>query len=579
MSIPANGSLCIYERQDDNTHLSTPILPEGKQIRPCPLVSLTCSPIKNGMGQLGANYNISLRGTVPYNKFYIDSTARDYNLQTPQDNPLKQNRTKYFLEKQKELINIFSAPFLLLEFQEPDTGLPIWKAYCKLENISFDEGTYFSKMDYNISLTTNEIYDFNWNLFESSKTKLMQGFGNFPQVSGIQDFNETWNFEIDESTGYMVDGNFNGGATEYLCPRTYILTRNLSCTGSTNANRAYSENRSDRFPKPSWQQAREYVQEYAKLNDYAYYLNSGTYFFNMGLPQNRSPGSPSSTQYMGYNHSRTESLDKGAGTFSITDRWLIAPTGLSAIESFNSSIESSLDNSYVKISIDGSIKGLSTWAASGDYVTPSSKQRAEESPFAKAQAHFHKITNNGNFGQISRIYKRAAALLNPVLNPIPLSVSVGTNPITGEITYNIAYDNRPHNFFTNVVSENINVSDTYPGDIFSIVPVIGRPTGPVLQASFGRTEYKRDISIELVLDYTDLATNLGFREDPRRNLLLRKPSLNTTLQQELRNLISSLSPAQEPGIRKYFLSPPTETWNPKDGRYTLNLGWTYELSE
>jgi hypothetical protein len=155
--------------------------------------------------------------------------------------------------------------------------------------------------------------------------------------------------------------------------------------------------------------------------------------------------------------------------------------------------------------------------------------------------------------------------------------------MTGEITYNVAYDNRPYNYFTNTVSETINITDTYPGDIFTIIPVIGRPTGPVLQAAFGRTEYKRDIQIELILDYTDIATNLDLRDtsatNRRNNLLLRKPSINTVLQQELKNLISDISPANEPGIRKYYLSAPTETWNPKDGRYTLNLTWTYELSE
>ena len=39
------------------------------------------------------------------------------------------------------------------------------------------------------------------------------------------------------------------------------------------------------------------------------------------------------------------------------------------------------------------------------------------------------------------------------------------------------------------------------------------------------------------------------------------------------------SPANEPGVRKYFLSPPAESWNPKTGSYSLNLDWTYEIDK
>ena len=46
---------------------------------------------------------------------------------------------------------------------------------------------------------------------------------------------------------------------------------------------------------------------------------------------------------------------------------------------------------------------------------------------------------------------------------------------------------------------------------------------------------------------------------------------------EILELIKTLSPSEEPGIRKYFLEAPTESWNPKTGSYALNLSWVYEL--
>jgi len=568
----SNGSLVIYASSNDEPSLN--YLPDtaAYQIRPCPLVSLSHSPIKNGMGYLGAEYTITLTGTVPFDKFLINT---DPNGTTTTATPIAPEniRVKYFFEKQKVISNLFASPYLKLEFQNPADGSKIWYCYAKLDSLSFEEGTYFSKMDYNATFSATELYNPDGTLWQSSKPALMQGFGFHPSPSGrgLQDFNETWDFQIDDTTGYSLATT--NGASESISPRTFTLSRTLSATGRVEANRLSSRSRSDRFPTPAWQAARDYVAAYASGNDYSFYLNSGTHHVAMGA------GS-----YAGYNHARTESLDKGAGSFSVTDTWILAPTGSRHLESFNTSIESSLDTSYVKISIDGNIKGLSAWAPSGQYVkTNPTTTDLQDSPYANSQTHFHRISSSGNFGINSLIYKRANALLNPNLNATPLSVTVGSNPMTGEITYNVAYDNRPYNYFTNTVSETINITDTYPGDIFTIIPVIGRPTGPVLQAAFGRTEYKRDIQIELILDYTDIATNLDLRDpsatNRRNNLLLRKPSINTVLQQELKNLISDISPANEPGIRKYYLSAPTETWNPKDGRYTLNLTWTYELSE
>lgn len=149
---------------------------------------------------------------------------------------------------------------------------------------------------------------------------------------------------------------------------------------------------------------------------------------------------------------------------------------------------------------------------------------------------------------------------------------MGLNETAGEITYNLEFDNRPTNYFNDALSESINVNDTYPGDIFAIIPVIGRPTGPILQYIGGRSEYKRDLNIEIRLDYTDL----GYNND-RNSLLLTKPSLNPSFKYRLNALIDDFSPRHEPGIRKYFLSPPSESWTPKEGTYTISLSWTYEL--
>jgi hypothetical protein len=78
----------------------------------------------------------------------------------------------------------------------------------------------------------------------------------------------------------------------------------------------------------------------------------------------------------------------------------------------------------------------------------------------------------------------------------------------------------------------------------------------------------------------ELNGSIGSKTDisERNTLLLKKPSVVEPTASQLSNLINELSPANESGIRKYFISPPSETWNPKDGTYSLNISWTYELN-
>ena len=157
------------------------------------------------------------------------------------------------------------------------------------------------------------------------------------------------------------------------------------------------------------------------------------------------------------------------------------------------------------------------------------------------------------------------------MNSQPKSISLGLNEFNGEITYSLEFDNRPTNIMSGVLSENISVNDTYPGDVFAIIPVLGRATGPVLQYVGSRTEYKRDVQIELQMDYTDLHYASG------RGLITQKPSIVEPTRTQLRNLIKSLSPEGEPGVRQYFISAPSENWSPKTGSYNFSISWTYEL--
>jgi hypothetical protein len=541
-------------------------------IRPTPLVSITCTPIKNKTGTLGSSYDIVLTGTILADEGSPFSTGLHHN---NYNRPLGETisyggggdlpRLGSIFAKQNALRELFALEASRFEFAPANTPPIVF--YPKLVSISFEEGVYVDLCRYTVNLRADSILKNNnqvyidssyapdgYNVGNKTEIELIAEFGGL-----VEDFSETWSMEVDEGIGETRGdlGPHN--------PRTYRLTRNLTATGrdgfipSGNAatSRLYG-----------WLEARNFLKKSVIQNDsnggYAKYPNH-----TLGVSLSDYVISLTGV-YSATNHTRTENIDKTAGTFSITDTWLLT-SGI-AYENYNLSINASIDSPFISASINGTIKGLSVIPASGSLYNGITPSTGTPSPFDNAKTKYFEVSNNGTYGITSYIYKRACNAANTTLNSQPKSIALATNEFTGEITYNVEFDNRPTNFISGVLSESINVNDTYPGDVFAIIPVLGRTTGPVLQYIGGRTEYRRDVGIEILLDYTDVPYSSG-----RNPLLLSKPSLREPIRSQLNTLIKQLSPAYEPGVRKYFLNPPSESWTPKEGRYSINLSWTYEL--
>jgi hypothetical protein len=532
----------------------------GKYIRPTPLITISQNALKNKMGQFGSSYEINLNGTIVTSR---ESTVQDEFEEVIPTGLNLQRRLPEIIARQNELREYFSRDGLYIEILDIDANAPKLSFYAKVNSINFDEGTWVDICRYTISLTADYLID-------SKNQVTIDGItpsGNIDTpVTGrktvaelfissglIEEFNDTWSIETDESNGSVIGGKF--------VPRSYRLTRNMTATGKNIYGFPTPDPPNPFNRKQAWEHARDFIKYHVDSSG-GVYSSSINDILSSGLLLNMPSG------YAGFNHIRSENLDKAAGTYSVSDSYVLSPSGETALENYNVSIQSGKDNAFTKVSIDGNIKGLSPLAASG-YLASGNHLNT---PYDYAYGKYLKISNSGQFGIGCDVYKRANNSVASKLNAQPNSISLGVNESNGEITYNLEFDNRPTNYFSGVLSESINVQDTYPGDVFAVIPVIGRSTGPVLQYIGGRTEYKRDITIDILVDYTDI----GYNHD-RASLMLTKPSLNEPIRSQLNSLINDLSPATEPYIRKYFLNPPSESWSPKEGSYSLSLSWVYEL--
>lgn len=564
----------IYYNNDEN---------QACTIRPTPLVSIGTNLLKNGAGEIfGVTYTLTLTGTLladlgspygfdhrnntiypffdasptlcgPYNCF--DNTQSHINTNKPpkQNIDIDEAATSIF-SKQKALRALFSKDGQKFELTDINYDLPSFICFPRLVNIEFQEGIYIERCDYTITLECdtllygsdeNAIVDMEGttisydNVQRSGVTEnqLLSLFG----AAFVSDYSEDWSIEVDEAQGESIE-----------LPRSYRITHNINATGKTHYTPEGTKLK-------AWEEARKFVQKRLSnnVNDYP------NVFGQIGSGTIDLIGT-----YQGFNHIRSEQLSESAGTYSVSETWFIASG--TAYENYNMSINSSIDAPFISVSIDGSIKGLSEIPPSGFGAIPSGKKTAYDNALTK----YNQITNNGQFGLTSDIFKRADNAVSVQLNSQPRSITLGVNQYNGELTYNLQFDNRPTNIVSGVLSETISVNDTYPGDIFAVIPVIGRKTGPILQYIGGRSEYRRDISINLTMDYTKVPYGAK-----RNTLLLQKPSVIEPTATQLAELINELSPANEPGIRKYFISPPQESWNPKEGTYSINLGWTYEIDK
>lgn len=576
-------------------------------IRPCPFINIVWNGNFNEDGAIGGSYDITLTGSILDNHGSpivasagpnSDATWAARYDEAVQQHVAISGELESILKKQVALRELFDNKCLKVEVCSIKGDEPIITFFPQITSINFSEDVWVNKCDYTVTMKAPFLLDKSDKIigsdsyqnpaFRPGAPNWSDGIPNkrftvdemIDNAGGlIQDFQESWSIEPEEGNG----NTFDPYSTENIT-RVYRLTRSISAKGTdlsqydcfaggggSSGGGSFDEaggggggggNQTSKAKYKAYNQARNFVVKYIQSSGSA--LNHSDDYPSIIF----ASGAMNLIGVSGFNHSRTENIDVAQGTYSIQDTWILSSGN--AYENYTLSLSNSITDSRNTVSIEGTIKGLTSIPASGS-IFAGNLNTGLNTPYENAINKYRQITNDGAFGLSAWVYKRAQNAAGGFkLNHVPLSVTVGTNEFTGEISYNIEYDDRPLNLVSGAISENISVTDTYPGDVFSIIPVIGRPTGPVLQYIGGRTEYQRSLSIELIVPLPSGTTH--------RDLYLRKPSLREPTRTSIIDILRAYHPGKEPGVRKYFCSPPQEVWEPKEGRYSFNVTWTYELN-
>jgi len=459
---------------------------------------------------------------------------------------------------------------------EPLNGGAAFEFLCNVENITFEEGIWYDQCKYSIDLSCN-----NWS---NNLSEIAAGFNTEDQWKyQIRDFQESWDIQEAENTFYfgvlVADGQTSNNQNGFM-QKVWDITHSVSAVGK----RTFSESANDYTITEAYQNASGliYDQDFGILASHKltnlggneYGLPSG---FDMGLlgsvvgRTSLIDGDLDNEYTLGI-RSIVEQRDITAGSVSVTENFVFAPrntVAVGATETMSLTEEESKNSPIKTYSLQGTIKGINTksytdtvgnaWVNASGYFT------GYVEPFFLSRVSL--LTDNAATG---------AFVDSNNINPAFLSKSIGRNPITNEINYNVTFDTRRQNM-TSALLENISVQEGLVGNNYAEIPIIGRRNGPIIQYLNSDSARTRTLSINLTVP---IARNSGttIAQKAQHVLLTSNPSnVNTVYGSEITGIISGVNPSNTGEATKgVVMEPPSESWNPDTGEYSYSILWKWE---
>lgn len=439
----------------------------GKQIIPAPLVSVNRNLTRTSAGEaIGSVYNITLNGTIVAYRGSPASTGTDSSADWdgafwiganyPPDE-IPNVKFDMLMNKIEHMRNLFNDDGGLLEIQSCDQSAPL-KANCRIGELNFQEGPWTDTVKWSIPLEADYVLG---GYIPSGTT----GSGEFAFPQFLSDASETWDMQFNDQAENH----------ERLHQHTFRLTHNLTARGK----RTYGID--GLLIQEPWLWAKDWVVQ--RLGYDAAKVSSTGLFNLTGV-------------YNGWNHVRSENIGYQDGSYSVTESWIISSG--SALENFTVTSNFGVSDPIRQVTIAGDIQGLESLQY-GNLLTG-----VQISGFGVAITKWESAS--GLFNQISgQLYERAYSYARAnefprSLNPIPQSIQINRNPVQGNISYSYTFDTRRGLCadVSNVLSENLTISDNNPHTIIALIPIIGRANGPIIQDVDTVSEFQRTMTIDLV---------------------------------------------------------------------------------
>jgi hypothetical protein len=348
--------------------------------------------------------------------------------------------------------------------------------------------------------------------------------GTTQPTYNLSSVEESWDLNPAEDR-YSYGGN-NAEGTRY---KTYTLTHTISATGLKKFNGGSVDE--------AWKQAKDFVNS-VEVNDPTTTITRNT----LGLTGSSNLDvlndfGHTLTGYEAYDRVRTVSSDVSAGSYTVTDMWVLAQGSDKAVID----MELSLDNSNMEAANMVTISGIVTGLDTGGISTTEGK-------YANAKAAYNTLSDTfftvANAFHIEELGTGFAA--NQPLKNTEYSKTLGINKVMGTISFSVSFNDRKTEH-DDVIEDTIQVDDNGGTDVVAIIGVLLKTDGPVIQNMKTVTEKRKSVT------YT-----AKMKTDKREDRPTHGLSVLTDYQPD-----------------KSYLSTNTESWNKITGDYVLTLEWVY----
>ncbi len=481
-----------------------PVLYNSKKLIPVQTIGIEKEYLRGESGKFRkVQYVVTVNGTL---LAYKGSPDGDGNFWTntgypPDTPPLIANdsdkRLALLRNKIGALDDLFCQSGFLFEVQPFDGSLPI-KFVPRIRNIAYQPGNqggidWHTKVSYTITMETDRI-----------------DFGTFTLCANEEDdndFDENWSIEPTDERG-----------------RTYKVVHTLSA----QAKDKYDNAGTGTLEKKGWIVARDRV-----LPKLGFDLDTSSVPDGVPPPDHMTVTGLSSYSYK-YNYIKNENIDESGGKYSVTESWVLSDSADKYIEEYTVSTKTNAETQLVSVNVNGTITGFNT------LTTPGIGDR-----YTNANAGWNTIQ--------PLLITRAQTYSGVTLNATIVGQSVGKNVLSGTITYDYEYTNRPSTTISGAISENITVADQLPVEVIAKHVCVLRTIGPVLQDIFTVTESRRSLSIEVQMP--------------------AKTQSFTPSQPDVTSIITANTPTAT--YEGPYIDKNEFTWSEQSGRYTRNVSWIW----
>ena len=316
--------------------------------------------------------------------------------------------------------------------------------------------------------------------------------------------------------------------------------------------------------------------------------------FNPDAPASEeNPATLPNGVYKAYDHVRTVSSDVSAGSYSVTDTWVVAYKNLDSDENDRSatvdieiSIEGAVTDNIV-VTLSGTVTGLDTAHATAQ----------QHNKYANAKAAYYKLAKSfkaaadaayNDFIAIDPDSDSGAALpprddldswINPqgalpkTLKSAEFAKTLGINEPAGTINFSVSYDDAIISD-PSVVNESLQVDDNGGTQVVAIIGVLLRAEGPVIQDMGTITEKTRTVTYTAKINRANRITKPTFAEglvDQYAPFAITVP--NPDYDPVTNPNVPTTIPG--PNADKQWVQIKSESWNRDTGDYTFSKEWVY----